>query len=110
MQLEHWCSVEEAVELAAKEVALPGTSEHQLGLALDIIDAGGDSWDAWEWLLNNCQRYGFILRYPYNKTEVTGISHEPWHFRYVGVEAAEEIMGSGLALEEYLEAREAAEG
>ena len=103
-------SHDDAVAEARKLVALPGTSEHQLGLALDIIDASGDSWDAWEWLLNNCQRYGFILRYPYNKTEVTGISHEPWHFRYVGVEAAEEIMGSGLALEEYLEAREAAEG
>ena len=91
-----------AVAAAEKIVAIPGTSEHQLGLALDIIAENGDSTATWQWLKENCWRYGFILRYPADKTEITGISYEPWHFRYVGVEAAREIMETGVALEEYL--------
>ena len=93
-----------AVEKAHSIVALPGTSEHELGLALDIIDEyNADSTKLWQWLRENCWKYGFILRYPADKVEITGIDYEPWHFRYVGVPTAEEIMKDGLCLEEYLE-------
>ena len=94
---------DDAVKKARSIVALPGTSEHQLGLALDIIaEYGGDSNATWTWLKENCWRYGFILRYPADKEDVTGISFEPWHFRYVGVSTAREITEQGLCLEEYL--------
>ena len=93
-------------EKALQVVALPGTSEHQLGLALDIIaEFDADNTATWQWLKQHCAEYGFILRYPADKEEITGISYEPWHFRYVGVEAAREIMSSGVCLEEYLEQR-----
>ena len=96
-------SHEAAVEKALSIVALPGTSEHQLGLALDIIaEYSGDSTATWQWLKENCWRYGFILRYPADKEDITGISYEPWHFRYVGIDAAKEIMERGVCLEEYL--------
>lgn len=95
-----------AEEKALQVVALPGTSEHQLGLALDIIaEFDADNTATWQWLKQHCAEYGFILRYPADKEEITGISYEPWHFRYVGVEAAREIMSSGVCLEEYLEQR-----
>lgn len=97
-------SHDEARKKALETVALPGTSEHQLGLALDIIaEYGADSTSTWQWLKENCWRYGFILRYPADKEDITGISYEPWHFRYVGVEAAREITEQGLCLEEYVE-------
>ena len=97
-------SEEEAVAQAMEIAASPGTSEHQLGLAVDIIsETDEDDTPTWQWLEANCSRYGFILRYPEDKTEITGISYEPWHFRYVGKEAAEEIMERGITLEEYLE-------
>lgn len=103
----------EAEAIAAREVARPGTSEHQLGLALDIIDGGYGALDeaqaetaAQRWLMENSWRYGFILRYPEGKSELTGIIYEPWHYRYVGREAAEAIYESGLCLEEWLEQRE----
>lgn len=99
----------EARVLAAKVVAVPGTSEHQLGLALDIVDA---SWPylkneqanmpAQKWLMEHSWEYGFILRYPADKTDVTGIIYEPWHYRYVGKELAAELHACGLTLEEYL--------
>ncbi len=96
-------SHEEAVKKARSLVALPGTSEHQLGLALDIIaEYDADSTATWQWLKENSWRYGFILRYPADKVDVTGIDYEPWHFRYVGKAAAEEITERGLCLEEYL--------
>ena len=95
---------------AALLVARPDTSEHQLGLAADIVSAGNQILDEsqeqtpeQQWLLSHCQEYGFILRYPSGKTELTGVSYEPWHYRYVGVEAAGKIMEQGLCLEEYLE-------
>lgn len=91
---------------AEKWVAIPGTSEHQLGLAVDIDsdDLSQCSNEAvWSWMAEHCAEYGFILRYPEGKEDITGIAHEPWHFRYVGKEAAAEIMASGLTLEEYLE-------
>lgn len=104
---------EEAPALAARSVALPGTSEHQLGLAVDIIDenyvildAGQEETSTQKWLMENCLNYGFILRYPNGTTEITGIIYEPWHYRYVGVEAAAEIHALGLTLEEYTERKE----
>ena len=78
-------------ERTAKEwVALPGTSEHQLGIAVDInADKSKSSNDeVYTWLAANAHNYGFILRYPQGKQEITGTSYEPWHYRYVGVDAA----------------------
>ena len=98
----------QAEEIAADEVARPGTSEHQLGLAVDIIsndypwlDEGWADTDEAAWLEEHCAEYGFILRYPPDKSGLTGIIWEPWHFRYVGKEAAVYIMENGLCLEEY---------
>lgn len=93
-------------EKTAKEwVALPGTSEHQLGIAVDInADKSKCSNDeVYAWLAENAYKYGFILRYPLGKQEITGTSYEPWHYRYVGVEAAQEIYERGICLEEYFE-------
>ena len=91
-----------------KRCAKPGTSEHHLGLAFDIVDkryekrySGADN--CVEWMSKNGYKYGFIVRYPENKTDITGIMGEPWHFRYVGVELATELKDSGLCLEEYLD-------
>ena len=101
----------EAKVLAAQVVAVPGTSEHHLGLAVDIVDTR--SWDlteeqatlpAQKWLMENSWKYGFILRYPEGTTDVTGIIWEPWHYRYVGKEVAEELHNSGQTLEEYIDA------
>lgn len=99
----------EAKVLAAKETAVPGTSEHQLGLAADILcqsrpwlDEGQAKTATQQWLMANCHKYGFILRYPKGTTPITGIIYEPWHYRYVGVEIATEIMTKGITLEEYL--------
>ncbi len=93
-------------ERTAKEwVALPGTSEHQLGIVVDInADKSKCSNDeVYEWLAENAHEYGFILRYPQGKTEITGTSYEPWHYRYVGVEVANEIYKRNICLEEYFE-------
>ncbi len=97
---------DEALEIAKTWAALPGTSEHQTGLALDITTADAKLQSAdivWNWLRKNSYKYGFIVRYPANKVDITGISNEPWHFRYVGQSAAEEIYRHGLCLEEYLD-------
>lgn len=94
-------SEEEALSAALQWVALPGTSEHELGLAVDINDEKGNE-DMYAWLACNAHQYGFILRYPIDKVDVTGISNEPWHYRYVGKQAAVEIYQTGEALEEYL--------
>lgn len=95
---------------ADKYVALPGSSEHQLGLAMDLVsseyatlDSGFAKTDAYKWLEDNMQNYGFILRYPEGKEDITGYAFEPWHIRYVGVEAAKDIKGRGVTLEEYLD-------
>ena len=93
-------SQEEAVELAEQWVARPGTSEHQLGLAVDI---NGAVYDIYLWLEENSWKYGFIFRYPAYKTDLTGVAGEVWHYRYVGKEAAQEIYEQGVCLEEYLE-------
>ncbi len=98
-------SREKALETAKKWAAVPGTSEHQTGLAVDITtaDASVQAADVvWKWLEKNSYKYGFIKRYPENKTDITGISNEPWHFRYVGPKAAKEIKKRGICLEEYL--------
>ena len=100
---------DEAYEIAATVVAIPGASEHNTGLTVDICAVDFqmlieeyEETDEAQWLRENCYRYGFILRYPKGKEDVTGIIYEPWHFRYVGVEAATEIMQQGITLEEYL--------
>ena len=102
-------SRQEALSGAAAVVAYPGTSEHNLGLAVDIVardyqllDERQEETAEQQWLMKNCWRYGFILRYPTDKTEETGIIYEPWHYRYVGREAAEEITRQEICLEEYL--------
>ena len=102
-------SLAQAPESAATEVAAPGTSEHQLGLAVDIVDAdyqllnhAQEDTSVQQWLLEHCWDYGFILRYPADKGDVTGIIYEPWHYRYVGREHAQAIRATGLCLEEYL--------
>ena len=106
---EHYCTVEEATALAAEEVAYPGTSEHQLGLAADIIDETYPYLTEWQettgtqkWLKEHAADYGFILRYPPESSEITGIIYEPWHYRYVGEKFAHEITNMGLTLEEYV--------
>ena len=85
-------------------VAVPGTSEHELGIAVDInyYAAVVSDTEAYGWLAENAHRYGFILRYPPDKTYITGIQNEPWHYRYVGKKAAQEIYENGYCLEEYL--------
>ena len=102
--------------------ARPGTSEHQTGLCVDLFtdemaglwnfgsetpdnpwDKGFAETDAYDWLQDHAHEYGFILRFPKNKTEVTGYSYESWHYRYVGVKAATEIHEKGITLEEYLD-------
>lgn len=100
---------EEAEEQAAKWVAVPGTSEHQTGLAVDIValdyqilDEGQEDTPEQKWLMENSYKYGYILRYPTEKSDITGIHYEPWHYRYVGKEAAKEIYDLGICLEEYL--------
>lgn len=109
LQKEKGYSVDKARAEAATVVAAPGTSEHQLGLALDLVDSNHVVLDesqeetaAYQWLKAHCHEYGFIVRYPNGKTDITGIIYEPWHFRYVGVEAATIIMEKGITLEEYI--------
>ena len=100
----------EAQRAAAKSTAVPGTSEYQTGLAVDLVDSnywGLDeaqaSMPAQKWLMEHCWEYGFILRYPSDKEAVTGIVYEPWHYRYVGLQAAKTIHEQSLCLEEYLQ-------
>lgn len=98
-------SPKEARKLAEQWVAVPGTSEHQIGIAVDI-NADTEKCkaeDVYDWLADNAHKYGFINRYPADKTDITGISNEPWHYRYVGVDAATEIHKKDLCLEEYIE-------
>ena len=110
-------SYESAKEQAGQVVAVPGTSEHHLGLALDLVsseyrklDEKQENTKGFKWLTEHSWEYGFILRYPNGETDITGIIYEPWHFRYVGLEAAKEITESGLTLEEYVGGRPVSEG
>ena len=108
--LDKGLTEEEAFAEAKKVVAVPGYSEHNSGLAADIVtpkhqtmDAAFAKTDAGVWLAENAHNFGFILRYPENKQAITGIIYEPWHFRYVGKENAKKIFESGKCLEEYLD-------
>ena len=98
-------SKSEAKKLAEQWVAIPGTSEHQLGIAVDINadTTKSSSDDVYNWLAENAHTYGFIKRYPSNKTDITGVINEPWHYRYVGKEAASKIYSQGICLEEYID-------
>jgi len=103
-------SVSEAYEEVIKETMPVGCSEHATGLAVDIVakdyqilDEKQGRTEEIKWLQENCSQYGFILRYPKGKEEITKVSYESWHFRYVGVDAAKEIMSQGITLEEYLQ-------
>ena len=100
----------DAYKTASITVTVPGASEHQIGLAVDIIsdtysalDIGFADTPAGQWLAEHSWEYGFILRYPLGKEEITGIQYEPWHFRYVGVDAAKVITKDGITLEEFVE-------
>ncbi len=101
----------EGEEKARHRVAIPGTSEHHTGLAIDVAifdngkyldDVTGNEGPI-KFLHENCYKYGFILRYPKGKEDITGVMNEPWHFRYVGKDLAEEIMLNNLTLEEWHE-------
>lgn len=99
----------EALEETRRGTAYPGRSEHGMGLAVDIIsnkytklDKKQQETPEAKWLMKNCWKYGFILRYPVDKTDITGIMYEPWHYRYVGVEDAKAITERKITLEEYL--------
>ena len=98
-------SEEIAIAKAESWVAIPGTSEHQLGIAVDInadgIRSTGE--EVYSWLNQNSYKFGFIRRYPDDKIEITGISNEPWHYRYVGIEEAIKMYYHGICLEEYLD-------
>ena len=102
--LDEGYSRSEAKKLAEQYVAEPGTSEHELGIAVDInADTSKCSSDAvYTWLENNAYKYGFNKRYPEDKTEITGVNNEPWHYRFVGVDAAKDMQEKGLCLEEYI--------
>ena len=100
---KHWVNVygqEEADTISAR----PGHSEHQTGLAFDItsLDYSYAETEEGIWLKENCAKYGFIIRYPKDKENITGYTYEPWHIRYIGVEIATYIMKNNLTLEEYL--------
>ncbi|MBQ1186898.1 MAG: M15 family metallopeptidase [Clostridia bacterium] len=96
---------EEAEAKAATVVARPGTSEHQVGLAVDFnsVEDSFKNTKEYAWLVENCTKYGFILRYTEEKQDITGIIPEPWHYRYVGVEAAKIMKEENLCLEEFIE-------
>ncbi len=110
-RVDRGMSYDDAYADTLAEVALPGESEHNAGLALDIMveeyqnmdDDGFEDTEAFAWLDRHAAEYGFILRYPKGKQEITGIIYEPWHYRFVGVYYANEIKKSGLCLEEYYE-------
>lgn len=108
--LNNGYSYNEAQELASEWVAKPNTSEHQLGLAVDLVSQANQRLDnsqektaEQKWLMKNCYKYGFILRYPLDKSDITKIGYEPWHYRYVGKEHAKKIMEMNVCLEEYID-------
>lgn len=109
MYMNQGNSREEAERLTLEYSSRPGHSEHEIGLCVDLVssnyrnlDDEQDNQPEQKWLHENCWKYGFILRYPQNKTEITHVNYESWHYRYVGYEAAEYITKNGLTLEEYL--------
>lgn len=97
-------SMEDAVALTSKSYMYPGCSDHNLGLAIDIGTTNASAFEssnAFAWLMEHAEDYGFVLRYPADKVEITKVKYEPWHWRYVGVEAAKEMNELGMCLEEY---------
>lgn len=94
---------EEAFEAAREWVALPGESEHNSGLAVDLnsLDESFEESDAFKWLSDHAHEYGFILRYPKDKVGITGVQYEPWHYRFIGVYHATQIKEKDITLEEY---------
>lgn len=112
-RVDRGMSYDDAYADTLAEVALPGESEHNAGLALDIMceenqnmdDDSFENTEAFAWLDKHAHEYGFILRYPKGKQDITGIIYEPWHYRFVGLYFAKEIKESGLCLEEYYESR-----
>lgn len=112
-RMENGMTYDDAYADTLREVAMPGESEHNAGLAMDIMsveytsmdDAGFENTEAFAWLDKHAAEYGFILRYPKDKEDVTDIIYEPWHYRFVGIYYANEIKKSGLCLEEYFEER-----
>ena len=108
-EISHGANYSDAVDKVSKSLAIPGASEHNLGLAVDFAtpeseDTEDDFFKSPQskWLCRNSANYGFILRYPRLKEHITGICYEPWHYRYVGTEAARLIKDNGLCLEEFL--------
>ncbi len=109
-KLDEGMGYQDALREASRISAVPGTSEHETGLAFDIValsyqnlDEGYAETPEAKWLAANAADYGFILRYPKGKEEVTGIIWEPWHYRYVGISIALAVSEGGITLEEYLE-------
>lgn len=95
----------EAEEKAATIVARPGTSEHHCGFAIDFNETNTsfENSNAYRWMLSNAADYGFILRYPEDKQDITGVIYEPWHWRFVGIDVAKDINSKNMCLEEYIE-------
>ncbi len=104
-QIDSGVPKSKAEDKAATVVARPGTSEHHTGLALDINSASAsfENTDAYKWLKENAENYGFIMRYSKEKQDITGVIHESWHWRFVGINTAKEINRLGMCLEEYIE-------
>ena len=107
---EQGLSTEEAERLLERKTERPGCSDHELGLAVDLLEQGSALTPEEQaetvtlrWLMDNSWRYGFILRFPENKTAVTGMDFRPWHYRYIGREAAAQIHELDLSLEEYIQ-------
>jgi len=97
-----------ALTMASQSVAVPGTSEHQTGLAIDVsingqLCEGFGNTEAGVWLKNNSDRYGFIVRYPKEKTDITQIVYEPWHLRYVGIPHSLYMRENNMCFEEYID-------
>ncbi len=98
--------LEKGIEYANMCSAKKGHSEHQTGLAVDVADITGDydnfiKTKEYEWMIHNAYKYGFILRYPKYKTDITGYKFEPWHYRYIGKQIAKRLLFNNITLEEY---------
>lgn len=104
-QIQNGVPKEQAEDKAATIVARPGTSEHHTGLALDINCANSsfEKTKAYEWLKQNAENYGFVMRYSEEKQPITGVIHESWHWRFVGINTAKKMNQLNMCLEEYLE-------
>ncbi len=104
---ENYIDEKEAAEEAVKSVNIPATSEHNAGLSVDIINRNADfaNTKEYKWLCSNAHKYGFILRYPEGKEKITGVEFKPYHWRFVGINAANEMKKSGQCLEEYLKVK-----